>query len=319
VSEAIRVGVVGLGSFGSHHARHYAALKGAQLVAVADADFSRASAAAEKYGAAAYRDHRGLIGVVDAASVTVPTGEHHAVARDLIDAGIHVLVEKPLAADRAQAADLVAHAERTGVVLQVGHIERFSPAFRALAERVRAPRLMAFVRHSIWQGRAADVDVVRDLMIHDIDLALTLARAPVTAVVASGATVVTPNYDVAEARIEFATGVVATLAASRVAARPVRTAEVVMPGCRLTADFAGPGLSLISHADGGPIDNEAIPLAPADNLAAEIAAFLGSVATGAAAPVDGRAGLDAVQVADMILSAIAQRAVTPSLNGDATP
>jgi predicted dehydrogenase len=319
VREAIRVGVVGLGSFGSHHARHYAALHGARLVAVADADFSRASAAAEKYGAAAYSDHRGLIGLVDAASVTVPAAQHHAVARDLIDAGIHVLVEKPLAADRAAAADLVAHAERTGVVLQVGHIERFSPAFRALAERVRAPRLMAFVRHTAWQGRAADVDVVRDLMIHDIDLALTLARARVAAVAASGAAVITTSYDVAEARIEFATGAVATLVASRVAARPVRTAEVIMSGCRLTADFAAPGLSVTSHAEGGPIENETIPLASADNLAAEIKAFLGSIETGATATVDGRAGLDAVQVADMILAAIARRAVSPSLNGDATP
>jgi predicted dehydrogenase len=319
VREAIRVGVVGLGSFGSHHARHYAALDGARLVAVADADFERASAAAGKYGVAAYRDHRGLIGVVDAASVTVPAAQHHGVARDLIDAGIHVLVEKPLAADQREAADLVAHAERTGVVLQVGHIERFSPAFRALAERVRAPRLMSFIRHSTWQGRAADVDVVRDLMIHDIDLALALARSPVTAVAASGATVVSANYDIAEARIEFAAGMVATLAASRVAARPLRTAEVVMPGCRLTADFAGPGLSLTSRAEGAASENETIALASADNLAAEITAFLHSIETGAAAQVDGRAGLDAVQVADMILSAIARRSVSPSFNGDATP
>ena len=135
---SIRVGVVGVGSFGAHHARHYAAQAGARLVALADADFARASAVAERYGAVAYRHHRALIGQVDAASVTVPAALHHEVARDLIDAGIHVFVEKPLAADRESAADLVAHAKRTGVTLQVGHIERFSPAFRALAERVRA-------------------------------------------------------------------------------------------------------------------------------------------------------------------------------------
>jgi predicted dehydrogenase len=154
---------------------------------------------------------------------------------------------------------------------------------------------MAFVRHTAWQGRAADVDVVRDLMIHDIDLALTLARARVAAVAASGAAVITTSYDVAEARIEVASG------------------------CRLTADFAAPGLSVTSHAEGGPIENETIPLASADNLAAEIKAFLGSIETGATATVDGRAGLDAVQVADMILAAIARRAVSPSVNGDATP
>ncbi len=317
-SGAIRVGVVGLGSFGAHHARHYAGLAGARLVAVADAEYPRAAAAADKYGAAACRDHRGLIGKVDAASVTVPAALHHEVARDLIDAGIHVLVEKPLAADRASAADLVAHAERTGVVLQVGHIERFSPAFRALAARVRAPRLLSFVRHAVWQGRAADVDVVRDLMIHDIDLALTLAASPVAAVAASGASVATPAIDVAEARIEFASGMVATLAASRVAARPVRACEVVMPGSRITADFAGPGLSITAHDGSAPVRSETVALAAADNLAAELAAFVGSVATGSPAIVDGRAGLDAVAVADMILAAIARRSATAPAPGGTT-
>ena len=313
---SIRVGVVGVGSFGAHHARHYAGQAGARLVALADADFARASAAAEKYGGVAYRDHRALIGKVDAASVTVPAALHHEVARDLIDAGIHVFVEKPLAADRESAADLVAHAKRTGVTLQVGHIERFSPAFLALAERVRAPRLMSFVRHTVWQGRGADVDVVRDLMIHDIDLALTLAGAAVVSVAASGAAVVTTSYDVAEARIEFATGAVAVLAASRVAAVPVRTAEVVVPGCRLTADFAAPALSLTSRSGSEPARTEAIPLAPADNLASEITAFLASVGSGAPTLVDGPAGLDAVRVADMILAAIARRAASPK--GDLT-
>ena len=149
---------------------------------------------------------------------------------------------------------------------------------------------MSFVRHTVWQGRGADVDVVRDLMIHDIDLALTLAGAPVVSIAASGAAVVTTSCDVAEARIEFATGAIAVLAASRVAAEPVRTAEVVVPGCRLTADFAAPALSLTSRSGSEPARTEAIPLAPADNLGAEITAFLASVGTGAPTLVDGPAG-----------------------------
>src|SRR5690606_29817381 len=129
----------------------------------------RGARAARKYGVECHGHHAAIIGSVDAVSVTVPTSGHHAVARDLIDAGISVFVEKPITADAASAADLVARARARGVVLQVGHIERFSPAFRALAERAKSPRLIECVRRSPWSGRAADVDVVLDLMIHDID------------------------------------------------------------------------------------------------------------------------------------------------------
>jgi predicted dehydrogenase len=174
---------------------------------------------------------------------------------------------------------------------------------------------MSFVRHTAWQGRAADVDVVRDLMIHDIDLALTLDGGPVTSLAASGAAVVTTSYDVAEARVEFASGAVATLSASRAAARPVRIAEVVMPGCRLTADFAAPALSITRAGDAEAIEDETIPLVATDNLGAEIRAFLASVGGGGPALVDGRAGLDAVHVADLILSAIARRG-TSSMGGE---
>ena len=304
-SGQIDIGVVGLGYFGSHHARHYAAHAGARLVAVVDADAERACGTAEKYGAEAHAHHSSLVGRVNAASITVPTSLHFAVACDLIDAGIHLFIEKPIAADVADAAELVARAARRGAILQVGHIERFSPAFRALQAEVRAPRLIECVRRTPWTGRAADVDVVLDLMIHDIDLALTLAGAPVVSVAATGLSVATDRNDVAEARLTFANGVVATLATSRVAAAGERMISVTEPGRRLVADLANPGLTITSKAGGG-VGVESAALAHADNLLAEIDAFLGSVRTGARPLVDGAAGLDALDTAAMILSSISE-------------
>jgi len=308
----IKVGVVGLGYFGSHHAKHYAAHPSAELVAVVDSDPARVCAAAERFHCEALADHRGLIGEVAAASIAVPTSDHYAVARDLIDAGVHVFIEKPIAANAEPAADLVRRAERTGATVQVGHIERYAPAFRALRERVRAPKLISCVRKSPWNGRAIDVDVVLDLMIHDIDLALTLAGSPVISVAASGVPVATRLNDLAEARLTFANGIVATLVASRVAAAGERTMTVAESGRCLTADLTAQTLAVTGRGGEGPPVSEVVTLDPGDNLRAEIEAFLTSVRTGKPPEVDGQAGLDAVKVADMILAAISHgRAINP--------
>ncbi len=317
-ADEVKVGVVGLGYFGSHHARHYAAHVGARLVAVVDADAERAAAAANRFGAEPLADHRDLIGKVDAVSITVPTSLHHAVASDLIDAGIHVFVEKPIASDALQASELVDMATAKSVILQVGHIERYAPAFRALRDRVKAPRVIECVRHATWTGRATDVDVVLDLMIHDIDLALTLADSPIVSVEAAGAPVATRLNDVAEARLVFANGVIATLAASRVAANAQRAVSVTEEGRRLTADLSAQTLSIMTGSDGAA-STETIKLANADNLAAEVNAFLQSVGSGEPPPVDGRAGLAAMKVADAILAAISNGRVSPPAFTDGVP
>jgi predicted dehydrogenase len=302
----LRVGVVGLGYFGSRHVRHFAMQPGTRLVAVADADEARASTAAGQHGVEAFTEHRALIGKVDAVSIVVPTSFHHAVASDFIDAGVHVLIEKPIAADTDAAADLVARAGKAGTILQVGHIERFAPAFAALRERVTAPSLIECVRRTPWSGRAADVDVVLDLMIHDIDLALTLAATPVVEVEAIGESVITSVSVVSEARLRFAIGAVATLAASRVAGNGERRLLVSQPGRHLAADLAAQTLTDTVRSPGGDrIDT--VPLAPADNLAAEIADFIDSIKVGRPPRVDGKAGLDALAVADRILASIAAR------------
>lgn len=309
---SIRVGVIGLGYFGSHHVRHFAANPAAELVAVVDADIPRAEAIGMRYGVDARSDCRDLIGRVDAVSVTAPTSLHHSIASELIDAGIHVFVEKPIAATLVDAADLVARAEKAGVILQVGHIERFAPAFQSLAKQLRALKNIACVRHTPWRGRAADVDVVLDLMIHDIDLTLSLAKAPVIAVEAAGSPVVTGENDVVGARLTFDTGVVASLSASRVAAEGERTLTVTEAGRRLVADLGRQTL-IVTPESGSATVHE---FGAADNLAVEISAFLHSIAVGSDPLVDGRAGLEALKVAEMIRSAVAaERTRTGVMDG----
>nr|WP_210308553.1 Gfo/Idh/MocA family oxidoreductase [Prosthecomicrobium pneumaticum] len=294
----IRTAVVGLGYFGSFHARHHAANPKATLVAVVDADPARRNLVAAEYGAAALAGHRDLIGRVDAVSVTVPTSLHHAVAADLLDAGIHVLVEKPIAATLEEGRDLVARADASGAVLQVGHIERFSPVFRALAERAAAPRHIEAVRIAPWKGRAVDVDVVLDLMIHDIDLVLALAGpdAAVTTVEATGAAVRGATNDWARAEVGFSTGLVAVIEASRIAPLSERRMTVATAGGTFIADFAARRLSDAAGA--------ATEFAASDNLAAEIDGFLDAAAGRGPVPVDGRAGNAALDLAERIRHAI---------------
>jgi predicted dehydrogenase len=299
----IRVGVVGLGAFGRHHARHYAANPNATLVAVADRDIARAEAAARDFGGQAYDNPLALIGRVDAVSIATPAIDHARLAREFIGAGIHVLVEKPLAADAESARDLVARALDRRVVLQVGHIERFSPAVREMKKRVDGPQRITAVRRSTWSERSGDVDVVLDMMIHDIDHVIAFAGSPVKSVSASGAMVKSPHSDEAEAWLTFANGAIATLSASRVAERQERRLTVT-DGLRVfAADLSAPALAVAERHGDAPVAMIAFP--PHDNLAAEIAAFLNSVRTGQTPEADGRAGLAAVEIAEQIRAAIA--------------
>jgi len=300
----IRVGVIGLGAFGRHHARHYAAHGSAALVAVADVDAGRVGEAAALHGCAGFDDWREMIGKVDAVSIAVPATQHAEVARAFIEAGVHVLIEKPITTTSSDARDLVSRAERAGIVLQVGHVERFSPAIDELAARVENPRRISCLRRAVWNGRSTDVDVVFDMMIHDIGHILMLAGSPPVSVSASGRGVRSGATDEAEAWLTFSGGLIATLSASRVAEHNERKLVVTEPGVTYTADLAAPSLTVASRAVwNAPATPVALP--PRDNLAAEIDAFLASVATGAPPVVDGWAGLAAVEVAERIQAAIA--------------
>jgi predicted dehydrogenase len=298
---SINVGVVGLGSFGKHHVRHYARNPRARLVAVSDVDSERASAFAAEFGATAFTDYRDLIGKVDAVSIAVPAAGHHDVAAAFIAAGVHVFVEKPLAATTDAARALAAAASACGVVLQVGHIERFNPAVTAIEQRIGQPRRMAFRRLSAWNGRATDVDVIFDLMIHDIDLALHFAQSPVRSVAGSGQVARSSTIDEAEAWLTFENGAIATLSASRVAPQTERRITISEPGAAYVADLGAPGLAVTRRGEPTPT---IIPLEAHDNLGAEIDSFLACVADGAAPRVGGEAGVAAVDIAERIRAAI---------------
>lgn len=306
----VRTAVVGLGYFGRFHAKHYAAHPAAALAALCDTHPDRVAAVAAEHGGEAFTDHRELIGRVDAASVAVPTSKHFEVARDLMEAGIHVLVEKPIAEDVEEATALVDIAARNGVVLQVGHIERFSSAFRALAERVDRPIFIESRRISPWKPRATDVDVVLDLMIHDIDIVLGLVSSPVESIQALGAPVVSRSEDIANARLTFENGAVADITASRIAGRTERRMRVFQANSYLMCDFHEHRLTRL-HRNGAPsaegmdgLDSESWDIPREDGLANQIGEFLDCVSSGRAPTVDGRVGRDALAVAARITEGI---------------
>jgi predicted dehydrogenase len=294
--------VVGLGAFGRHHVRHYAASPEAALIAVADVDGARAAAIGTQFAAEPTDDPLTLIGRVDAVSIATPASGHAALAGAFIAAGIHVLVEKPLATEVADARSLAEAAADAEVILQVGHIERFSPVIREIRRRVTAPRRITTLRRSPWSERSADVDVVLDMMIHDIDHVLSFVAAPFTSVSASGIAINGPFSDEAEAWLTFANGAVATLSVSRVASKVERRLTVVDGSSVFAADLAAPALAIGEHRGKQPATVITFP--PHDNLAAEIAAFLTSVRSGEQPEADGRAGLAAVEVAARIRAAI---------------
>ena len=293
--ERLPVGVVGVGRMGSIHARTYARIPGARLVGVVDIDAVRAASVSTELGTAALPDLAALAGVARAVTVAVPTAEHHAVAKQLLLAGVDVLVEKPLAATLDEARDLVATAAACGRRLMVGHTERFNPVIRAMESLIRRPRFVEVHRLAPFTERGTDVDVVLDLMIHDLDLLLHFVRSDVVAVDAVGVPVLTSRADIANARIRFASGTVANLTASRVS---LDTANRSARAFRLVKDEGPPR---IENVDLGEL--------PADDpIESELTGFLDSVRAGVEPPVPGADGLRAMELAERVRAAIA----TPS-------
>ncbi len=234
----LRIGVIGAGHLGRFHAKLAAERADVQLVGVCDAVADAANQLANECGAQAFCDYRDLIPQIDAAIVATPTATHHRVGCDLLAAGIHVLMEKPLAQTKAEADELVALSERHGKVLQVGHIERFNPALDQVRPFVREPKYIEGARYTPYTFRSTDIGVVLDLMVHDLDLAMSLAGSAVESVLAIGSSVMGGHEDVAQARLQFASGCVANLSASRVSYKPVRQMQVWSRHSHASIDFA---------------------------------------------------------------------------------
>jgi predicted dehydrogenase len=297
MADEINVAVVGTGYFGRFHAEHYARNKRAKLVAVVDTNEERARAVAAEFGAEPAFDYRSILGMVDAASVAVPTPLHYEIAGDLIHSGIHVLVEKPIA-------------DSVGSANALGHIERFSSAYRTLAKVISKPLYFEIYRISPWKNRGVEVDVILDLMIHDIDMIIGLVDSPVSKVDAVGTPVLGRRIDLANARINFESGCIANVTASRVSYKTERKMRVFGRNHYLSCDL-GEGRIAGYRLRGDPavmglaaIESENYQIEKQDSLANEIDAFLDCITRGSKPLVDGRAGCEALRVASMINDSI---------------
>src|SRR5262245_28176435 len=307
----IRVAVVGAGAFGREHARSYSENPEAKLAAVCDVDESRGRDIAERHGAEFVSNYRDLIGNIDAVSVAVPTESHRTIACELLEAGIAVLVEKPIARTLEEADQVIDAARRTGAVLQIGHLERFNPAVTAAAQILTKPLFFEAHRLSVFTPRSLDIDVVMDLMIHDIDIVLSFVESEVAEVRAAGVPILTPQVDIANARIEFANGCVANLTASRVSAERVRKLRFFQPREYISIDYAAQEAAVVSvkaRVAGRPeFDNRLLGVEHAEPLRLEIDSFLAAI-KGAPVKVTGDHGRRALKLAMDVTEKIGQHA-----------
>jgi predicted dehydrogenase len=340
----LRLGVVGVGHLGKEHARILSSLPGVELVGVADPRPDQVRTIAERCGTSAFPDYRQLLPRIEAAVVAVPTSHHHAIAADLLRHGISLLVEKPLTNDVSQADELVGLAERHSAILQVGHVERFNPAFEELQRRPLRPKYVTCERYGGFSGRSTDVGAVLDLMIHDLDLVLALVRSPVRSVEALGISVLGGHEDVAQARVTFADGCVADFSASRVHPGPVRRMSVWGPEGFASIDFGRRHLTLAQPAEtlrqgrldsrrldpatlaavkrdlfGGFIEIQELDCDQGDQLTAELEEFLHCIRSGKRPRVDGVAGRDAVVLAARVLDSLRSHAWEGNVDGPKGP
>jgi predicted dehydrogenase len=300
----IRIAVVGAGQFGRNHIRVAGQSARAELAAIVDTDANRAAEAAAGYHCRVFADFRRLAGEVDAAVVAVPTTSHAEVGCALMEAGIDVLVEKPIAQDLASAERLVRTAASTGRVLQVGHLERFNPAVSALRSRTRLPLFFEIHRLSVFSPRSLDVDVVLDLMIHDIDLVLMLVGARIEEVRAAGISILSPKVDIANVRLQFAGGCVANLTASRVSTDRVRKLRLFQPRQYISLDYSRQDLAIFSVGENRQIGFEQVPVQRAEPLQLQFESFLDSVETRAEPHASGQSASHTLGAALAILDKI---------------
>lgn len=299
----IKTAVIGVGYLGRFHAQKYAALPDSELIAVADVDAQAAQAVADECGAQAVTDYRELLGRVDAVSIVVPTRLHHKVAKEFLEHGAHVLVEKPITVTLEEADDLIATAKANDRILQVGHLERFNSAVLALETVLKTPLFIESSRIAPFKPRGTDVSVVLDLMIHDIDIIQSVVRAPITKIDASGAQVLSQDIDIANARLQFANGCVANITASRTSLKTERRMRIFQQDAYIAVDFGDKKLTVYRKSDkemfpGVPeIASEETAFQSSDALKAEIGAFLGSIRNGTPAVVSGEDGKRALQTA----------------------
>lgn len=303
MDRSIRVGVMGVGSLGQHHARLYAELDTAELVGVYDVDAARAREVADLCGCAVFDSIEALATEAEAASVVVPTDQHHAVAQTLMEKGLHLLVEKPIAASTEEAESMVAMAGREGLILQVGHVERFNPVMQYLEQGLTQPRFIEAIRLSPYppprpEGapRGTEVSVVLDLMIHDLEIILHLVRSDVRDIHAVGVPVLSSTEDITNVRLTFENGCVANVTASRISRERMRKIRVFQEDTYLSLDYMEQSGQLCRKTATG-ITAEPVPIEKDEPLAAELSSFINCVATRGDPVVTGRHASDALKLA----------------------
>lgn len=308
----LRCAVVGVGYLGRFHAQKYKQIEEAELIGVCDASPERAKVVADELGVPVFNDYKDLIGKVDAVTIASTTRTHYEISKFFLQNGVHVNVEKPMTVTIDEAQELVSLSKSKNLKLQVGHVERFNPALQAAQEKLNTPLFIECHRLAPFKPRGVDVDVILDLMIHDIDVIMSLVKSPVKSVSAVGTPVLTKIVDIANARIEFESGTVANITASRVSQSATRKFRVFQQQQYLSIDFGAGEVSLTTKTgewkdDHVPLDFEQWSLEKADALLAETKAFVNAIRTGGNVVVTGDDGLNAMRVATQVQKEIYDR------------
>ena len=298
----LRTADIGVGYLGRFHAQKYAQLSNPELVGVVDSDFNRATVVAKETGTEAFKNHEDLLDKVDAVSIVVPTVHHHKITRPFLEAGVHVLLEKPIASTVAEAEDLEKLASHQQLVLQIGHVQRYNVVFKEFHQSIQQPKFIENLRIAPFPKRGTDVDVILDLMIHDIDLVLAITGELPTKVDCTGVSILTPFTDLAHARLVFPDGCVASLTASRVSDKAERKMRIFQNGLYLSLDF-GTGqarklqVNFLGELSPEDLQPETLQLERGDDLLAEIADFLECIEQDNSPQVSAKDGRRALQVA----------------------
>lgn len=301
--DKVRVGIIGVGYLGMQHARIISYLEEAELEAVADIDFKRALEIGNRHGVKYYQNYEDMLDEIDAGIVSTPTSEHFQISMSLLKNGKHVLVEKPITETIAQAEQLVDLAKKNGLILQVGHLERFNPAVEAVETMISEPKFIEVQRLGSFSARSLDVDVVLDLMIHDLDIILALIKDEVGVIRSSGIHVLSEKIDIANARLEFKSGCVATLTASRVHQGKVRKLRIFEPTSYYSIDYIDQEVKVFPLS-GRQTDIKTLKIKKEEPLKKELENFLRCQAEGRPGKVSGEEGLRALRLAYDVLKEV---------------
>ena len=300
MNERVKIAVIGVGYLGTQHTRILSYLENAELIGVVDIDYDKAMQIGNRHGVKYFRDYREVIDLIDAAVVATPTSEHYSIAKDLIKQGKAVLVEKPITETVEQGEKLVQLAKEKNVILQVGHLERFNPAVEELEKIVTEPKFIEVQRLGSFSARSLDIDVILDLMIHDLDIILALVKDEVKIIKATGTHVLTDKIDIANARLEFKSGCVANITASRVHHGKIRKLRVFQPNVYFSVDYIDQEVKVFS-LDGEKINTQTLRVKKEEPLKKELENFLQGVIGKKKIKVTGEEGLIALRLAYQVL------------------